>query len=62
MVREFCELDTPIYMVWKEWSAEGEDGDADGRGGDGKVKGRIVRTLEELLPLSFGPEELARPR
>lgn len=55
-------MDTPIYMVWKEWSEEGEDGDADGRGGDGKVKGRIVRTLEELLPLSFGPEELARPR
>lgn len=58
-IREFCELDMPIYMVWGEWREECEsDDEVEGS----KTKGRIVRTLEELLPLSFGPEELARPR
>ncbi|KAL9082338.1 MAG: hypothetical protein Q9159_006510 [Coniocarpon cinnabarinum] len=42
-LREFCELDTPIYMF-----------DARGK--------YIVRTLGQLLPLSFGPGSLNPPK
>ncbi|KAF2836200.1 cytidine deaminase [Patellaria atrata CBS 101060] len=38
-IREFCELDTPIFMHDKDGSY-------------------VVKTLGELLPLSFGPEAL----
>jgi cytidine deaminase len=38
-LREFLELEVPIFMFTKE----------------GKY---IVRTMEELLPLSFGPDKL----
>ncbi|KAK0286126.1 hypothetical protein LTR35_004560 [Friedmanniomyces endolithicus] len=38
-LREFCELDMPIFMFDK----------------DGKS---TVMTLEQLLPMSFGPESL----
>ncbi|KAL3418692.1 Cytidine deaminase [Phlyctema vagabunda] len=41
-IREFCELDTPIFMFDK----------------DGKY---VVLKLEQLLPLSFGPEALPPP-
>jgi len=41
-IREFCELQTPIFMFDK----------------DGNF---VVMRLEQLLPLSFGPEALAPP-
>ncbi|TVY81716.1 Cytidine deaminase, partial [Lachnellula suecica] len=41
-IREFCELDTPIFMFDK----------------DGAF---VVMKLEQLLPLSFGPEALPPP-
>ncbi|KAA8564701.1 hypothetical protein EYC84_011598 [Monilinia fructicola] len=42
-IREFCDLDTPIFMFDK-------NGDF------------IVLRLEQLLPLSFGPEALPREK
>ncbi|CAO1618049.1 unnamed protein product [Parajaminaea phylloscopi] len=66
-IREFCDLDMPIYMVWQDWNPEKEhdgedDDDDDGRTSHDTARGYVKKTLEELLPLSFGPEELAKPR
>jgi len=41
-IREFCELQTPIFMFDKDGSF-------------------VVMRLEQLLPLSFGPEALPPP-
>ncbi|KAJ6257749.1 hypothetical protein Dda_7538 [Drechslerella dactyloides] len=41
-IREFCDLNLPIYM----WDKDGN---------------YVVKTLEELLPMSFGPEHLKKP-
>jgi len=41
-IREFCELDTPVFMFDKEGAY-------------------VVMRLEQLLPLSFGPEALPTP-
>jgi cytidine deaminase len=58
-LREFAALDTPIYMV-----ADGYPRDQDvpkllegGEGYDDLIK---KMTLEELLPMSFGPEHLVK--
>ncbi|KAK0510913.1 hypothetical protein JMJ35_006465 [Cladonia borealis] len=40
-IREFCDLNMPIFMYDKDGSC-------------------VVRTLEELLPMSFGPDDLKR--
>src|ERR1700761_5844851 len=53
-MREFCELDMPVVMVSAGYNSR-----------DFKESvGDHVRTvtLEELLPYSFGPEELDKPR
>ncbi|PWN24053.1 cytidine deaminase [Microstroma glucosiphilum] len=60
-IREFAPLDTPILMVWAKWQggSAGEVKEESKRGqGCYDEEGVIVRTLEELLPLSFGPDEL----
>lgn len=62
-IREFAQLDTPIFMVWKEWdSAVSTPTSAAGYEARGQncheEKGVAVRSLEELLPLSFGPDKL----
>lgn len=49
-IREFCNLNTPIFLVHGDWNLE-TDHD--------KVK---TVTLDELLPYSFGPEDLDKPR
>lgn len=63
-IREFAALDTPVFMVWQEWTpnATAQGGQVQERRGGNchEEKGVAVRTLEELLPLSFGPEKLAR--
>ncbi|KAK6541039.1 hypothetical protein TWF694_008418 [Orbilia ellipsospora] len=41
-IREFCDLNTPIFM----WDKDGQ---------------YLVMTLEQLLPMSFGPEQLHKP-
>jgi cytidine deaminase len=46
-LREFVALSTPIYMPLAGW----KEGD--------KVE---VRTLEQLLPLSFGPDDLDKQK
>ncbi len=51
-IREFCKLDMPIIMVAASWEPEGADAES-------KVK---IVTLGELLPYSFGPEDLEKPR
>lgn len=48
-IREFCALKTPIFLVHGDWTPDNSE----------KVK---ELTLEELLPYSFGPEDLERPR
>jgi cytidine deaminase len=49
-IREFCPLDMPILLVHGDWTKEANDE---------KIK---FVTLEELLPYSFGPEDLKLPR
>lgn len=53
-IREFCALSMPILLVPADYAARLERGEADG--------GIVTRTLEELLPDSFGPEDLELPR
>ena len=76
MIREFFPLDAPVIMVGSKYtsaenSAElvsaalgkygllaGGQGEAgSGQGWESVIK---IMTLEELLPMSFGPEHLAR--
>lgn len=72
-IREFCSLDTPIFMVSSDWkpSTSSEDestsGVTDGSEGlpkpiDKEEKGVTIRTLGQMLPMSFGPEDLGRDR
>ncbi|KAG8742848.1 hypothetical protein FRC10_000827 [Ceratobasidium sp. 414] len=49
-IREFCSLSTPIIMASSNYTPETASE---------TVK---VLTLEEILPYSFGPEDLERPR
>ncbi|KAF8521618.1 cytidine deaminase-like protein [Hysterangium stoloniferum] len=49
-IREFCSLDMPIFLAHGDWTKETNDQ---------KV---LTVTLEELLPYSFGPEDLEKPR
>lgn len=61
-IREFATLDTPILMVWDEWDAKASHGDESAQRGANThdEKGVVVRTLDELLPLSFGPDKLIK--
>lgn len=47
-------------MVWGKWQGKGGAEGQPSKRGEGchDEEGVIVRTLEELLPLSFGPDEL----
>lgn len=56
VIREFCSLDMPVFMVPAKYNPEHPEGLADGTG---KV---ISIKFGELLPLSFGPEHLDLPR
>lgn len=50
VVREFCPLDMPVLLVPGNYdTAEGKT--------DTEIK---VMTLEQLLPMSFGPENLPK--
>ncbi|KAH0836912.1 hypothetical protein J3R83DRAFT_8728 [Lanmaoa asiatica] len=59
VLREFCHLDTPILLVPADYpqGSSGEEGQPTPTPG-----GVRVETVGGLLPLSFGPEELERPR
>jgi cytidine deaminase len=51
VLREFCALNMPIFLVASNYDQEVEDG-----------KTLLETTLGELLPHSFGPEHLELPR
>lgn len=55
-IREFCSLDMPILLVPGDYPQAGNPEPGYSEGG--------VRdtTLGELLPMSFGPEDLELPR
>lgn len=70
VLREFCSLDTPIFLPGCGYSMD--TGDArpvhatvGGRASSGTASTPVngpdltVVTLEELLPMSFGPEQLS---
>lgn len=54
VIREFCAQDMPILLVPADYQKRLEEGIP-----DGGVKETSIR---ELLPDSFGPEDLDRPR
>lgn len=70
MLREFCALDVPVYIVSAAYTASAPAGPAPdfikpAVGGKGKaawpsIEGGLAvgMTLGELLPMSFGPENL----
>jgi len=63
-IREFCGLSTPIYMIGSTWTQEsadqvGEDGKLSSEGKEGEEV-LVMKTLGELLPMSFGPEFLGK--
>ncbi|KAK0565125.1 hypothetical protein OC861_003921 [Tilletia horrida] len=51
VLREFCDVSVPVYMLGRNWEST-----------DGTGKNCEKRTLNELLPLSFGPGHLDLPR
>jgi len=55
-IREFCALSTPIYMVGSNYANDDKSDPVD----DGETM--VVKTLEELLPMSFGPEFLGKKK
>ncbi|GAA5912894.1 cytidine deaminase [Sporobolomyces salmoneus] len=63
LLREFCPLDMPILLVPSNYE-EGvtkvvKVSDVEGKGTEGVL---VETTMGELLPLSFGPEDLDKPR
>lgn len=62
MIREFCELDTPIYMYGRRPLESDESYPADIRPEEElRICGEpIVMTIGELLPMSFGPNDMAK--
>jgi cytidine deaminase len=54
-IREFCSLDTPIYMVGSNYTESDKEVKDDG-------ETMVMKTLEELLPMSFGPEFLGKKK
>ncbi|KAE8220424.1 hypothetical protein CF319_g6040 [Tilletia indica] len=56
VLREFCNVSIPIYMLTREWSKS-----VDGNFSESDKTCRTL-TLEELLPMSFGPGHLDLPR
>ncbi|KAF5361847.1 hypothetical protein D9756_002071 [Leucocoprinus leucothites] len=55
-IREFCANDMPILLVPADYPQEGKVKPGSSAGGV------VETTLGELLPMSFGPEDLDLPR
>ena len=66
VIRELCSLSTRILMVgcnWNKESAQATSTSIQDQGGKEFNEPNVeVVTLEYLLPLSFGPEDLDKPR
>ncbi|BEJ15723.1 hypothetical protein CspHIS471_0503280 [Cutaneotrichosporon sp. HIS471] len=59
VLREFCALDVPVYIVSSEFESKTVGSITAGEAWPSMDKEMSVRmTLGELLPLSFGPENL----
>lgn len=65
-LREFTALDAPVYMLaasypWADGATPSyiKPGKGDGLPTIDEPKVAVTMTLEELLPMSFGPEALA---
>jgi len=57
VIREFCKPDMPILLVPADYPQPPKEGEADDGSG-----GVIDTSIGELLPRSFGPEDLELPR
>ena len=63
VLREFCHLDTPVFLVPADYPQEEQRGSAGEEGQPAPAQGGVrVETVGGLLPLSFGPGELELPR
>lgn len=58
-IREFCALSMPIYLAPSDHPASRKSEEEDK---NVKADGVLETTLGELLPYSFGPEQLKLPR
>jgi len=56
-IREFCEADMPILLVPADYPQPPKEGEVDNGSG-----GVVETSIGELLPRSFGPEDLELPR
>ncbi|KAG8221186.1 hypothetical protein J3R82DRAFT_2750 [Butyriboletus roseoflavus] len=56
VLREFCHIDTPVLLVPADYPQKPPEGS------EGEEGGVRVETVGGLLPLSFGPGDLERPR
>ncbi|KIM90121.1 hypothetical protein PILCRDRAFT_811841 [Piloderma croceum F 1598] len=56
-IREFCEADMPILLVPADYPQPPKEGKVDDGSG-----GVVETSIGELLPRSFGPEDLELPR
>ena len=54
VIREFCAQNMPIFLVPNDYEKRAAAGEPDG--------GVKETNIGELLPDSFGPEDLDRPR
>ena len=63
VIREFCAPDMPILLVPGVYPEAPSESDK-GSGADPRIgaDGVLETTIAELLPISFGPEQLEMPR
>jgi cytidine deaminase len=63
-IREFCDADMKIWMYGGRWDRGERDGveGANGLESGKEAKGKVVevKTIGELLPMSFGRADLER--
>ena len=57
-MREFLQPEVKVWMYGKKGFVEGWTGDE----GYGRVHGAVVMTMADLLPMSFGPNDLKGSR
>ena len=57
VIREFCDADMPILLVPADYPQPPKEGEKDDGSG-----GVVETSIGELLPRSFGPEDLELPR
>jgi len=63
VLREFCHLDTPVLLVPADYPQKSQESGEGEEDPSAPTQGGVrVETVGGLLPLSFGPEDLERPR